>query len=86
MKKTVNYKLLEECQICLMEHGSDKLTQLKCKHVFHSHCIEEWLGFQSKLDRDKTCPTCRSIVKTEPEQKTDVCCFSFCFGYRKKNR
>jgi len=85
MKKSVKFKLLEEeCQICLIEH-SDKMTQLNCKHVFHSHCIEEWLGYQSKLGRDETCPTCRSIVKTEPEEKT-VCCFSFCFGYRKKNR
>ena len=89
MKNKIEFKLLEEeCQICLMEHDSEKLTQLECKHVFHSHCIEEWLGYQSKLGRDETCPTCRALVKneSEEEEKTDVCCFSFCFGYRKKNR
>ena len=89
MKNKIEFKLLEEeCQICLMEIGSDKVTQLACGHVFHSHCIEEWLGCQSKLGRDETCPTCRTIVKKEEEEeeKTDVCCFSFCFGYRKKNR
>ena len=87
MKNKIEFKLLEEeCQICLMEIGSDKVTQLACGHVFHSHCIEEWLGCQSKLGRDETCPTCRTIVKKTEEEKTDVCCFSFCFGYRKKNR
>ena len=86
MKKSVKIKLLKkECQICLIEY-SQNLTQLMCGHIFHSHCIEEWFGYQSNLGRNKTCPTCRSIVKTEPEQKNDVCCFSFCFGYRKKNR
>lgn len=87
MKKKIEFKLLEEeCQICLMDYGSKKPTQLACGHVFHSHCIEEWLGCQSKLGRDETCPTCRTIVKKEEEEKPDICCFSFCFGYRKKNK
>ncbi|XP_062204686.1 probable E3 ubiquitin-protein ligase RHY1A [Phragmites australis] len=46
-----------ECSICLERcGGADGLTQLHCKHVFHSACLERWL--QSRGD----CPYCRASV------------------------
>lgn len=47
-----------DCSICLEGcHGaSDGLIQLRCKHIFHSACLEQWL--QSRAD----CPYCRAGV------------------------
>ncbi|CAN6334669.1 unnamed protein product [Urochloa humidicola] len=47
-----------ECSICLERCGAagDGLTQLHCRHVFHSACLERWL--QSRGD----CPYCRAAV------------------------
>ncbi|KAJ9540252.1 hypothetical protein OSB04_026758 [Centaurea solstitialis] len=47
----------ESCSICLAEfRDHDSVSQLsRCRHVFHSGCIEGW------LDRGQfTCPLCRS--------------------------
>ncbi|OEL37690.1 hypothetical protein BAE44_0001291 [Dichanthelium oligosanthes] len=47
-----------ECSICLERCGGtdDGLTQLRCRHVFHSACLERWL--RSRGD----CPYCRAAV------------------------
>jgi len=47
-----------ECSICLERCGGtgDGLTQLHCKHVFHSVRLERWL--RSRGD----CPYCRATV------------------------
>ncbi|CAL5092739.1 unnamed protein product [Urochloa decumbens] len=48
-----------ECSICLERccaAAGDGLTQLHCRHVFHSACLERWL--RSRGD----CPYCRATV------------------------
>ncbi|CAN6352163.1 unnamed protein product [Urochloa humidicola] len=47
-----------ECSICLEQCGGEdgELTQLQCRHVFHSACLEKWL--RSRGD----CPYCRAAV------------------------
>ncbi|KAE8793326.1 RING-H2 finger protein ATL2J [Hordeum vulgare] len=52
-----------ECSICLERCGeADGLMQLRCKHVFHSACLERWL--RSHGD----CPYCRgSVLLTSDE-------------------
>ncbi|KAL5226000.1 hypothetical protein ABZP36_012639 [Zizania latifolia] len=46
-----------ECSICLERCGdSDGLIQLRCKHIFHSACLERWLRSHSD------CPYCRASV------------------------
>lgn len=43
-----------ECSICLNNFSNDnKGYQIKCEHIFHKDCIEEW------MERSKTCPICR---------------------------
>lgn len=45
-----------ECSICLETFINDEsLVQLKCKHIYHFHCIGDW------LQRKETCPLCRRI-------------------------
>ena len=45
-----------ECSICLETFiNEEPLVQLKCKHIYHTHCIDDWLG------RKETCPLCRRI-------------------------
>lgn len=44
-----------ECIVCLSDfQDGDRVRCLPCKHVFHTACIDEWLG------RDAHCPLCRN--------------------------
>jgi len=47
------------CPICFEEIENAVCTQLPCLHVYHSECIEKWLGMRS------TCPTCRYQLPTD---------------------
>jgi hypothetical protein len=42
-----------ECVMCLVDYcAGDTVRVLNCRHVFHTHCIDEW------LQRNRTCPCC----------------------------
>lgn len=46
------------CSICLAEYQREDMVSqlLRCRHVFHIHCIKSW------LDRNQfTCPLCRDL-------------------------
>jgi len=48
---------MSQCAICLNEVRSTRTnTPLRCGHVFHSHCLEEW-----KNKGKNTCPVCRKV-------------------------
>lgn len=48
-----------ECIICICDfEDGDRVRCLPCNHVFHSNCIDEWLG------RDAHCPLCRHGLQT----------------------
>ncbi|XP_010528863.1 PREDICTED: E3 ubiquitin-protein ligase ATL31-like [Tarenaya hassleriana] len=51
-----------ECAICLSEFEDRETLRLlpKCDHVFHTQCIDAWLG------NHVTCPVCRSDLTDEP--------------------
>jgi hypothetical protein len=44
-----------ECPICLETIFKNKKI-LKCKHIFHKSCLNEWL-----INHD-TCPMCRCLI------------------------
>jgi hypothetical protein len=42
------------CSICMNEYiKEDWVSLLKCKHIFHTKCIEEWVNYK------QNCPICR---------------------------
>jgi hypothetical protein len=43
-----------DCAVCLSElEAEDGVRLLPCMHVFHTRCIDGWLG------RSKLCPSCK---------------------------
>jgi len=43
-----------ECIVCLCDfEDGERIRRLPCNHVFHTVCVDEWLG------RDAHCPLCR---------------------------
>jgi len=47
---------MDECSICLEHFIEDEpIIQLKCNHIFHAQCIDDWLQIQ------ENCPLCRRI-------------------------
>ncbi|KAF5177089.1 Ring-h2 finger protein [Thalictrum thalictroides] len=53
-----------ECAVCLSNLEEQELVRLlpNCKHTFHSHCIDTWLGAHS------TCPVCRTEAEPRAGQ------------------
>jgi len=56
-----------QCPICLEGSASsdERWRQLICQHIYHEHCLEEW------LQRSRRCPLCRhdlqsAYLQTEP--------------------
>ncbi|KAK6919650.1 Zinc finger, RING-type [Dillenia turbinata] len=52
----------EMCSVCLVDFALEEEDQLvsqlpKCKHVFHSKCITNWVH-----RNQTTCPLCRSSL------------------------
>ena len=48
---------LRFCTVCQNNYGeADLLAVTRCRHIFHRHCILEWLS------RSSTCPVCRCAV------------------------
>lgn len=49
---------VEKCLICLEDYVDDEtLRLLKCKHLFHKNCVDQWL-----MTGSATCPTCRDVA------------------------
>ena len=43
-KSCTNIEADDKCAVCLSEYISgEKLKHLRCKHFFHSECIDPWL-------------------------------------------
>lgn len=43
----------EDCSICCDNFKTSDCSILKCRHIFHKKCIENWFDYSSK------CPLCR---------------------------
>ena len=46
-----------DCPICIepFKEG-DELYRLRCGHIYHTECIEEWINI------NRICPTCRNTI------------------------
>ena len=47
---------IAECPVCLDPLSNQPTTKLKCDHIFHITCIDEW------KERSNTCPMCRKAI------------------------
>ena len=49
----------EECALCMEPFTqSDEVRVLKCRHYFHTKCIDQWLVVQQK-SKSRSCPLCQ---------------------------
>ncbi|XP_054824847.1 uncharacterized protein LOC129322574 [Prosopis cineraria] len=47
-----------DCAVCLSKIGEgDEISVLRCEHVFHRLCLNQWIGFSNF-----TCPLCRDFL------------------------
>jgi E3 ubiquitin-protein ligase synoviolin len=54
------------CIICREEMTPDVCKKLPCSHIFHVDCLKMW------VQRQQTCPTCRSTIPTGPRRPAAV--------------
>ncbi|KAG7396839.1 E3 ubiquitin-protein ligase synoviolin [Phytophthora boehmeriae] len=54
------------CIICREEMTPETCKKLPCSHIFHVDCLKMW------VQRQQTCPTCRSTIPTGPARPTAV--------------
>lgn len=49
--------ITNDCSICMNDYKIyTKIRKLKCKHIFHVKCIDQWLLIKN------SCPNCREII------------------------
>lgn len=74
--KPPNYDMIKEsCYICSKELKIEDMIILKCNHIHHLSCLDEW--YQTTDERDGKslkCPLCRQVIyiiqeKQESQQK-----------------
>ena len=46
------------CSICLDDIKNEHGKELPCKHLFHTHCVDNWL-----MNEKVTCPMCRVDIR-----------------------
>lgn len=74
-KKVSPLEPSNECAICLgelfprsyagqdeMESMEQQQQRLRCGHVFHAACVQDWLQHQWQKQGEVTCPMCRNSV------------------------
>lgn len=60
IEKKLDNNLDQKCSVCMMDLLKDEfVSELKCKHIFHSNCIKQWLKEYSYK-----CPVCREECGT----------------------
>ena len=59
LKKVDDPEECKDCVICYDKYNKN-MSELKCKHVFHTECIYKWLDSDNK--NKKTCPLCRDNI------------------------
>ncbi len=53
------------CSICLNSNINDKCCRLKCNHVYHSACMDNWINTCIAQNKQITCPECRNLLQYE---------------------
>jgi len=58
IKQMDQKNIMVECSICLdtFPPHQQGTSELKCKHAFHSACIDDW------IKKGGTCPLCRTLI------------------------
>jgi hypothetical protein len=42
-----------------VENDGKRVAELKCSHIFHESCLQEW------IEKQDTCPMCRELIKSD---------------------
>jgi hypothetical protein len=62
-EETAAKKTAFECSICLdHKHKNMPLRTLRCTHIFHKECVNQWFIAQKNRQVPETCPFCRANI------------------------
>ncbi|GIX74160.1 RING-type E3 ubiquitin transferase [Caerostris extrusa] len=65
------------CTICMEGFIlREKAKKLPCSHLYHEKCIRPW------LEKQATCPNCRSLIKVDSKDKRSKSCPRYRFSLR----
>ncbi|GIX83125.1 RING-type E3 ubiquitin transferase [Caerostris darwini] len=66
-----------QCTICMEGFIlREKAKKLPCSHLYHEKCIRPW------LEKQATCPNCRSLIKLDSKDKRSKSCPRYRFSLR----
>ena len=58
-----NNETPKNCSICLEEYLlDDKIIRIKCNHIFHTNCLEQWNIISTKPSNIVRCPLCNNGI------------------------
>ncbi|WP_252177399.1 RING finger domain-containing protein [Endozoicomonas sp. 4G] len=61
-----------ECAICQDQFvRTSNIVKTPCKHLYHVHCLHQWLKNKKSDDSIRTCPTCRAELISLREKLND---------------
>ena len=53
----------ENCSICLEDYLlEDNIIRIKCNHIFHTNCLEQWNIISTKPSNIVRCPLCNNGI------------------------
>ncbi|WP_252177411.1 RING finger domain-containing protein [Endozoicomonas sp. 4G] len=61
-----------ECPVCQEQFArTSNIVKTPCNHLFHLHCLHQWLKKRNHNGSIRTCPTCRAEVKALRKKLND---------------
>lgn len=73
-----------DCPICQIEFDEGEKSRptvtLVCEHMFHQHCMSEWVEQCKTVETTASCPMCRAVLSEHEINQIQETASSFTFS------